>query len=103
MMLYRQFATQEEIDKEYDVENSAPDFQRTPSSTSMKARRHATNLSAFSTCHSDRRSKRHSTSFRLKIPTRLFSFLSTAGIGVRTAVKNSAGLRGDRSRSASRW
>ena len=28
MILYRQFATQEEIDKEYDVENSAPDFQR---------------------------------------------------------------------------
>jgi arylformamidase len=28
MMLYRQFATQEEIDKEYDVEKSAPDFQR---------------------------------------------------------------------------
>lgn len=26
MMLYRQFATQEEIDKEYDVEKSAPDF-----------------------------------------------------------------------------
>src|ERR1700737_3643230 len=28
MMFYREFATQEEIDKEYDVENSAPDFQR---------------------------------------------------------------------------
>jgi len=28
MMLYRQFATQEEIDKEYDVETSVPDFQR---------------------------------------------------------------------------
>jgi hypothetical protein len=28
MMLYRQFATQEEIDKEYDVEKSVPDFQR---------------------------------------------------------------------------
>jgi hypothetical protein len=27
MMLYRQFATQEEIDKEYDVERSVPDFQ----------------------------------------------------------------------------
>jgi hypothetical protein len=38
MMLYRQFATQEEIDKEYDVENSAPDFQRTPSSTSRAKR-----------------------------------------------------------------
>jgi hypothetical protein len=103
MMLYRQFATQEEIDKEYDVEKSVPDFQRYAEFNTMKARRHATNLSAFSTCHSDRRSKRHSTSSRLKIPTRLFSFLSTAGTGVRTAVKNSAGLRGDRSRSASRW
>jgi arylformamidase len=28
MMLYRQFATQEEIDKEYDVEKSVSDFQR---------------------------------------------------------------------------
>ena len=28
MMLYRQFTTQEEIDEEYDVEKSAPDFQR---------------------------------------------------------------------------
>src|ERR1700719_4748145 len=28
MMLYRQFATQEEVDKEYDVEKSVPDFQR---------------------------------------------------------------------------
>ena len=27
MMLYRQFATQEEIDKEYDAEKSVPDFQ----------------------------------------------------------------------------
>jgi arylformamidase len=27
-MLYGQFATQEEIDKEYDVEKSMPDFQR---------------------------------------------------------------------------
>jgi arylformamidase len=27
MMLYRQFATQEEIDKEYDVEKSVPDFR----------------------------------------------------------------------------
>ena len=27
-MLYRQFATQEEIDKEYDVEKSVPDIQR---------------------------------------------------------------------------
>ena len=27
-MLYRQFVTQEEIDREYDVEKSAPDFQR---------------------------------------------------------------------------
>ena len=26
-MLYRQFATQEEIDKEYDAEKSVPDFQ----------------------------------------------------------------------------
>jgi hypothetical protein len=102
-MLYRQFATQKEIDKEYNVEKSAADFNGTPISTSMRARRRATNLSAFSTYHSDRRSKRHSTSFRLKILTRLFSFLSTAGTGVRTAVKNSAALRGDRSRSASRW
>src|SRR5258708_18677215 len=28
MMLYRQFATQKEIDKEYNVEKSAADFQR---------------------------------------------------------------------------
>jgi arylformamidase len=28
MMLYRQFATEEEIDKEYDVEKSVPDPQR---------------------------------------------------------------------------
>jgi hypothetical protein len=28
MMLYRQFATREEIDKEYDAEKSVPDFQR---------------------------------------------------------------------------
>jgi arylformamidase len=28
MTLYRQFASQKEIDKEYDVEKSAPDFQR---------------------------------------------------------------------------
>jgi hypothetical protein len=27
-MLYRQFANQEEIDKEYDVEESVPDFQQ---------------------------------------------------------------------------
>ena len=33
MMLYRQFATQEEIDKEYDVEKSVPTFNCTPSST----------------------------------------------------------------------
>src|ERR1700720_3769523 len=28
MMLHRQFTTQEEIDEEYDVEKSVPDFQR---------------------------------------------------------------------------
>ena len=28
MMLYRQFATQKEIDKEYNVEKSTADFQR---------------------------------------------------------------------------
>jgi acetyl esterase/lipase len=28
MILYRQFATQDEIDKEYDVEKAAPDFHR---------------------------------------------------------------------------
>ena len=103
MMLYRQFATQEEIDKEYDVEKSAPDFQRYAEFNINESKKARDELECLLDVPFGPTVEENSTSFRLKIPTRLFSFLSTAGTGVRTAVKNSAGLRGDRSRSASRW
>ena len=102
-MLYRQFATQEEIDKEYDVEKSVPDFQSYAEFNINESKKARDELECLLDVPFGPTVEETFDIFRLKIPTRLFSFLSTAGIGVRTAVKNSAGLRGDRSRSASRW
>lgn len=103
MMLYRQFATQEEIDKEYDVEKSAPDFQRYAEFNINESKKARDELECLLDVPFGPTAEETLDIFPAQDPDALFSFLSTAGTGVRTAVKNSAGLRGDRSRSASRW
>jgi len=104
MMLYRQFATQEEIDKEYDVENSAPDFSTYAEFNINESKKARDELECLLDVPFGPTVEETFDIFPAQDPDApIFSFLSTAGIGVRTAVKNSAGLRGDRSRSASRW
>ena len=62
MVLYRDFSTQEELDEQYNLRESVPDFRPTSSSIKSRAKRLASSSNASSTSRSGPRWMSASTS-----------------------------------------